>query len=242
MPEAAAKIGEVPDLAAFRRRVKLSTREICKEIHRERGEQGVQNEAIAVKNLTKIIDATLALANRKGFAAMSLRELSERTGLSMGGLYAYIRSKDELAELIQVYGRRQAERLLNDALQGITDPEARLWAALRTHLYLSEVLRDWFYFSYMEARHLSRAAKRRAVEGELATERLFQSLIEDGVKVGVLRTGNAQMTAALLKAMLQDWYVKRWKFRERKIEVEDYADFLQDSLKRQLSRSDNNDE
>ena len=34
------------------------------------------------------------------------------------------------------------------------------------------------------------------------------------------------MTASLLKAMLQDWYLKRWKYAGRRISVDQYVDFL----------------
>ena len=40
---------------------------------------------MAVKNLVKIFKATLKLANRKGFHAMSLRDLCAESGMSMGG-------------------------------------------------------------------------------------------------------------------------------------------------------------
>jgi hypothetical protein len=34
------------------------------------------------------------------------------------------------------------------------------------------------------------------------------------------------LTATVIKAMLQDWYVKRWKYSRRRISVDEYADFV----------------
>jgi AcrR family transcriptional regulator len=222
-------------LKDFKRDLNLSLQGICRDMFRERaGEMQVQGEAVAVKNLAKILDATLALANRKGFAAMSLRDLSARSGLSMGGLYAYIKSKDDLAELIQRHGRTLSQRVLTEAMTGIDDPREQLRAAIRTHLFLSEILRSWFYFSYMEAKHLNSEERQKAVESELATEAVYRNIIEAGQRSGVFRDTDAQMTASLLKALLQDWYLKRGKYRSRDIDVERYADAVIGMIERQL--------
>jgi hypothetical protein len=54
------------------------------------------------------------------------------------------------------------------------------------------------------------------------------------------------MTSALLKAMLQDWYLKTWKYQGRKLSVEDYARFVIEMieyfLKNPMTASRNNEE
>lgn len=223
-------------LQAFKSRFHLSLQGICREMFREdAARMQVQGETVAVQNLSRILDATLALANKKGFAAMSLRELSARAGLSMGGLYAYIRSKEELAGLIQRHGRTLTERVLAEAAAGIGDPHERLRAAIRAHVYLSEVLRAWFHFSYMEARHLGVAERQKAVESEQQTETLFRSILEAGQREGTFRQGDAQMNASLLKALLQDWYLKRGKYRARGIDAERYADAVIEMMERMIA-------
>ncbi|MDX1496835.1 MAG: TetR/AcrR family transcriptional regulator [Salinisphaeraceae bacterium] len=227
-------------LQQFRRDLGLSMQGLARTMYRNNAERfKVQKEAVAVRNLSNILDATLALANRKGFAAMSLRDLSERSGLSLGGLYAYIGSKDDLVALIQAFGIDTTQRILREQTQGISDPRARLQHAIRGHLFLSEILRAWFYFSYMEARHLSPEEKRRAVAAEHDTELLFRGLIEEGQKAGVFRHCDARMAAALLKPLLQDWYLKRSKYRSREISVERYAESVIELMENHLLKVDN---
>lgn len=223
-------------LAQFRRELGLSMQGLARQMYRDNAERfKVQKEGVAVRNLSNILDATLTLANRKGFTAMSLRDLSEKTGMSLGGLYAYIGSKDDLVTLIQGLGIETTHKILNRHIEGIEDPRERLHAAIRTHLFMSEILRAWFYFSYMEARHLGPQEKQRAVEAELATETLFRDIIEAGQRAGQFRDTDPLMAAAMLKAMLQDWYVKRHKFRSRDIGVEDYAESVIEMIERFLS-------
>ncbi len=212
-------------LNVFRRELGLSMQGLARQMYRDNAARfKVQKEGVAVRNLSNILDATLTLANRKGFSAMSLRDLSEKTGMSLGGLYAYIGSKDDLVELIQGLGIETTERVMQEQTAGIADPVERLRHAIRVHLFLSEILRAWFYFSYMEARHLGAQQKQRAVAAELHTETLYREIIEAGQRAGQYRETDPLMAAAMLKALLQDWYVKRNKFRDRNVDVEQYAE------------------
>lgn len=222
-------------LKEFRRGIGLSLQGIVRELFRAQPERfQVRNENVAVRNLSAILEATLTLANRKGFQAMSLRDLAKATGMSLGGLYAYIRSKDDLVSLIQAHGRLLVHRLLIEADSDSADARAQLAAAVRRHLYLSEVLRAWFYFSYMEARHLPAPERHAAQDSEITTEEWFRKIIESGQQRGVFREGDAQLIAALLKAWLQEWYLKRWKYAARGVNVEQYAAGVIEMLERLL--------
>ena len=222
-------------LQQFRRELGLSMQGMARQMYRDNAERfKVQKEGVAVRNLSNILDATLTLANRKGFTAMSLRDLSEKTGMSLGGLYAYIGSKDDLVSLIQGLGIEATQKILKDSIADVADPRERFQAAIRTHLYMSEILRAWFYFSYMEARHLGAKEKQRAVDAELATETLFCDIIKEAQASGQFREADALMASAMLKALLQDWYVKRHKFRSRDIGVEDYAESVIELMEKYL--------
>ena len=195
----------------------------------------VRNERIAVANLGKIIEATLAIANRQGFTAMRLRELAERAGLSLGGLYAYIRSKDDLVAMVQGQVQRELQRAMTTQLEDCPSASARLSAAIRAHLYLSEALRPWFQFLYMEARHLAPADRRRAIAQEQAAETLFADIITQAQRAGEYRACDAHVAAGLLKAMLQDWYLKPRKHQQRGLNVAGYAFHVEDVITRYLS-------
>ncbi|MBU0515027.1 MAG: TetR/AcrR family transcriptional regulator [Proteobacteria bacterium] len=175
------------------------------------------------RNLPRIFEAALEISNRRGFAAMTMRDLSAETGLSLGALYAYFSSKDELLTMLQETGRTITRRVLTAALEGVVEPREKLRAAIKSHLYLSEAMRPWFYFSYMEAKHLGPEEKSRAVAGELETEKLFADIIAAGRRAGVFDAPEGALTASMIKALVQDWYVKRAKHARRRISVDRYA-------------------
>ena len=217
------------EFEAFRKSIRLSKEDISRDLLAENRDRiKIKKEKVAVRNLVKILDAALAIGNAKGFASMSLSDLSSEAGLSMGALYSYISSKEELLDMIQQQGRIVVARVMSESLSGIDEPAEKLKTAIQVHLYLSEVMQPWFYFSYMETKNLPREAHRKAIESELLTEGIFAGIIEAGMASGVFRKVDPLLSAALIKAMLQDWYLKRWKYERRKVMVEQYGEFLVD--------------
>lgn len=221
---------------AFRVQLSLSKDDICRELYRQNKAMiRIKKETVAVRNLARIVESTLKLANTKGFAAMTLRDLCADSGLSMGGLYSYIRNKDDLIHLIQSHGFIMTRRTLLACIEPETDPHARLFAAVRTHLYLSEMMRAWFYFSFMEAKSLPASEKENAVAIELEIDDIFHQILVVGVEEGAFRPIQTRVLSAMIKALLQDWYLKRRKYRDNGISVEQYAATVRDLLQRYLS-------
>jgi AcrR family transcriptional regulator len=213
----------------FLSRAKLDQAAIYQEIVEEhRDSIKAKKDKTAVKNLELIFEATLTVANRKGFAAMTMRDLSQASGLSMGALYDYFASKEELLAMVQRTGRAVTSRLLKEGIRGIEAPVERLVAAIRAHVFLSEAMRPWFFFSYMEARHLGDEEKERAKKSELAAEAMIADILRQGQAVGAFNKSDPLLTAAVIKAMVQDWYLKRWKYAQRRVSVDRYANQVVD--------------
>jgi AcrR family transcriptional regulator len=211
----------------FRQMALISMEEICREIFMEnQASIKTKKEAVAVKNLNNIFNTTLKLANQKGFHTMSLRDLSRASGLSMGALYSYFTSKEELLEMIQNQGRRLAQRILRQQIGQVDRADQKLRTGIRTHLYLTEVMQPWFYFSFMETKNLAKSQQKKSIEGELASEQIFIEILHQGLSEKVFEVAEPVLTATVIKAMMQDWYVKRWKYYRRDISVDEYADFV----------------
>ncbi|MCG5234880.1 TetR/AcrR family transcriptional regulator [Xanthobacter oligotrophicus] len=184
----------------------------------------VQKPHVAVANLARIIDAALKLSNRHGFHAMTLRQLAAESGLSMGGLYSYLDSKDTLLLMILGEVSHAVEAELGSAPEAMrADPAAHLNWLIAAHVRLSEAMHAWFVFAYMEAKAFPPEARKRAIDSERLTERIFADVIAQGLRQGVFSADDPLFAATLIKPLLQDWYVKRSKYRERGIDAATYA-------------------
>jgi len=186
------------------------------ERHAER--IGVKRRKPALENMEKIFGATFRLANEVGFRAMSLRDLCRETGLSMGGLYGYIESKDQLAEMIEDVVRH-ASLEMPRMFAHIAAPLERLESLVRGTIYLSEILQPWFYFVYMDSRVLNFEQRGMAKNSELSVQTFIAGLLDE-----LRPEGDSTLLAAHIVSLFQDWYVKRWKYRAAKVHVDDFAD------------------
>ena len=217
------------DYADFQKKINLSKYDLCREVYQEnRRSIRVKKEDTVVKNLERIFSATLKISNNKGFQAMSMRDLSRETHLSMGAFYSYFASKEELLGMMQNQRRTVTQRILDQRIAQESKPAARLRAAILTHLHLSEAMQPWFYFSYMEAKNLSKKEQDLAVASELYTEKLIADILKQGQIQRDFELRDPQLTASVIKAMLQDWYLKRSKYARRGISVDQYARFVLD--------------
>ena len=215
--------------AEFCQQVNISKMEIYQESFSEnRQTKRIKKEKTAVKNLDTIFGAVLKISNKKGFKSMSMRDLSQECGLSMGALYNYFSSKDELLEMLQHQRRSITGKILEERIASEDSAPARLKAAIFAHLYLSEAMQPWFYFSFMETKNLSDTEKQKAIDSELATEKLICDILIQGQEQNVFNQHDPQLGACMIKGMLQDWYLKRGKYAAKNISVDQFASYLQE--------------
>lgn len=195
----------------------------------------VKRESAARDNLPNIFSAAFRLANQVGFGAMTLRDLCEATGLSMGGLYGYFKSKDALAAMVEDIIRHVGHAIPTWFDSADLSPLQRLDGCLRAHVFVSELLQPWFYFVFMESRVLS--AEQRKVARTADTD--FQAALAQQIALIKGREGDETRQAFLLAAhfhsIAQDWHVKRWKYRAEKINVDEFANSLSGVVARQLT-------
>jgi len=207
--------------AAFRELTPLDDENVWAFLLERNGDIiGVKRRYTALENLEKIFMATFRLANTIGFRAMTLRDLCRETGLSMGGLYGYIQSKDQIAAMVEDVIRHVSE-VSNKWFDHIEDPLDQLESTLRGIIYFSELLQPWFYFVFLESRALSQEQKNIAKDTELRMQSKLASLIND---TQALPTAEAHLLAAHCMALVHDWHLKRWKFRAANVTPDAFAD------------------
>lgn len=189
-------------------------------LQRQSHRMTVRRTRTATENLKRIMGATFRIANSSGFAAMSLRDLCKESGLSMGGLYGYIGTKDDLAAMIEDVVRHASEAI-PAWFESWAPGKPRLEATLRAHIYLSEILNPWFYFVFMDSRVLPTRQKSIAKSAELHFQGRIAELIAAS---GEQRPEAATLCAAHAMTLAQDWYVKRWKYAKLAISIDTFAD------------------
>ncbi len=84
--------------------------------------------------LQRILRHSAQVFSEKGYEGASIRDISRSSGVSLAGLYYYVRSKQELLYLIQIYTFRTILERLETKLTGIEDPTEKLRILVHNHL------------------------------------------------------------------------------------------------------------
>ncbi len=104
-----------------------------------------------------IVDCASKLFFEKGFHPTTIRDIAKACKMSMGQLYHYINSKDDVLFLVHRHMQRMwYNHLVESGVDGITSPEEKLKAALRVTLELMTSHRKLFQFIYTESKYLDR--------------------------------------------------------------------------------------
>ena len=80
-----------------------------------------------------IIAKSAELFNQRGYAASSLSDITELTGIKRGGLYRYFESKDEIAVEAYQYAGSIVNRKINEALDRESTAMGKLLVFLRVY-------------------------------------------------------------------------------------------------------------
>ncbi len=86
------------------------------------------------QRLGEILEHATNVFYEKGYDAASMRDLSRASGMSLAGLYYYFESKERLLYLIQKHTFETVNRLLEQKLELVNDPEERIRVMIQNHL------------------------------------------------------------------------------------------------------------
>ena len=150
-----------------------------------REERRSQLQAVATRHIIE-----------RGFDSVSVNELAEDLGLSVGGLYRYIQTKSDLLVMAceTIYGGLR-ETLAEIATSSEHDLPEKL--RLMIEVYFRECVRnrEQILLMYREYRHLPEDAHRRYKDRELGITGLFADLIGAGVRRGLFVDVHVQLLA-----------------------------------------------
>jgi AcrR family transcriptional regulator len=177
----------------------------------------------------QILDAARRCFLRNGFHATSMQDLIAATGLTAGGLYHYIGSKDRLLVLI-------CDQLMEPLLEQVRAiaasdeaPDIQLRDIVRIWMAHVERNRDHMLVFQQERHVLERGPQWRQVRRQRKDfEELLASVLQRGERDGSLRLGDPDIALRALLGMVN--HTAQW-FRPRgRLSAEQIADGFVDLL------------
>jgi AcrR family transcriptional regulator len=175
----------------------------------------IKSASLIDRRRQQIIDGALRIFIAKGFHKATVREIAREAGLTMGSLYNYIRSKQDIIFIVYDYITGVLRDQMRQAIEGIDDPEQRLKAALWQNLKAVNEHQDIIMFLYKESSSLDKESLHLVLARETEYIELFESLLRgyfDGKKVDETRLRIAADLLAYIPVIVT---FRRWSLRRR---------------------------
>src|SRR5689334_18772517 len=129
----------------------------------------------------ELVAVAAKIFNAKGYEGASLREICDAAGILAPSMYHHFRSKEELFESVLAEGFRHLNEVVERALEGKSEPWARLEAAVQAHLAELVERTDLVAVTsaslfHMEGQRLQRRLNRQREAYENRFRKLVQAL------------------------------------------------------------------
>jgi AcrR family transcriptional regulator len=150
----------------------------------------------------------------RGYHLATVREIAEEAGLSLGSLYSYIRTKEDILYLVFERLTTTLREEIRVATKGISDPAEQMRAALRANIRTIERYQDEILLMYQETKSLDRDSLHHVLAGEADYVKFFEDLLEAGYQQGVFK-GDPRLSADIITYLCSLIALRRWNLRRR---------------------------
>lgn len=180
---------------------------------------GKAENALASDRREIIANAAVAIIAEKGFAAASMREIAAAAGMHVPTMYQYVKSKDEVLELVYRWVINRVRENLAPALaldlpidEKIEAMLSRMVSGMEPHRRATGVLNR-------ETRSLSRAARHRVLAEYAEILSGVSDMIAKGIEDGTLRKVDPLLMANFIDAIWDTWSLRQFAYGAYDIET-----------------------
>lgn len=184
----------------------------------------VKDESLIAIRREQMIQGAIKLFKEKGFHRATTREIAKAAGFSIGTLYEYIRTKEDVLYLVcdSIY-KQSMESLANFEVKEGTIEDLK--AAIREYFLQVDGMLDELTIMYQETKSLAKEAQIYVFSKEFEIVAVVERLLKRCVQSGEISMTDKQihMAANSLVVQGQSWAFRKWALH-RQHTLEEYIE------------------
>jgi AcrR family transcriptional regulator len=184
----------------------------------------VKNQDLVQRRRHQIVDAAVELFIQNGFHKTTTRQIAKAAGVSIGSLYEYVASKEDVLYLVCDAIHAEMQRGMAEAMQRVADQGNPLAEVVRAYLLVCDRMNGHILLIYQETQSLPQKWRRVVLENEVRITGLFTraltALMADG-KIPLLSEAAMDLVAHNIAVIGHMWTFRRW-FLSRHYTIDDY--------------------
>ena len=175
----------------------------------------IKNTKLIDQRRRQIAEGAIEIFVAKGFHKATVREIAEAAGMTMGSMYNYVRSKEDIIYIVYDHITRILRTEMNAAIDGLDDPKQRLKAAVKHNLESVNRYSDMIMFMYQSSRSLDRESLHEMLGRETEYVEMFEDLLRQSLAGQEVSEFRLKLAADILAYLPVIVTLRRWSLRRR---------------------------
>lgn len=172
----------------------------------------ISNEALVDERRKQIVKSASSLFLKKGYDRTTVREVAAAIGMTDGGLYRYIGSKDDIMQLVISFTTARQEqkfRAIRNRTKNLRPTEA-LQESIRMHLSSADEMQDLYNFLNHVVVCLQPDDRQILFNAERSIIAYFEELLMNGIEAGEFKIEDPKLVAFNIVMAADVWATRRW--------------------------------
>lgn len=178
-------------------------------------ETQIKNQDLVHERRRQIVDAAVKLFIEHGYHKTTTRLLAKATGLSIGTMYDYISTKEDVLYLVCMAIHSEVEEGVKEALARPLSGTDALAEVIREFFLVCDKMSDHVLLMYQVTHFLSPKWQRKVLEAEIGITDLFVEAMQQIKKTGTLPELDDDTITLIghnISVIGHTWAFRRWYF------------------------------
>ncbi len=174
----------------------------------------IKNQALVKQRRRQIVDAAVKLFIKHGYHKTTTRILAKETGMSIGSLYEYVSTKDDVLYLVCIAIHSEVEQGLKDAMDRSTGGRQALREIIREYFLVINRMSDHVLLMYQVTHFLPVKWQKKVLEAEIRISNLFIEAMQQLKTAGKLDLDDddIHLTGHNISVIGHTWAFRRWYY------------------------------
>ncbi|MFH2059334.1 MAG: TetR/AcrR family transcriptional regulator [Pseudomonadota bacterium] len=184
----------------------------------------IKNLDLVREKRRQIIDSTVTLFIEHGYHKTTTRMIAKAANFSIGSLYEYVSSKEDLLYLVCQTIHEEVREAVEKALSNTQKGKEQLSEAIRQYFYVCDKMADHILLMYQVTQFLPDKWKERVLENELDITRIFVlalASLSGKNDIPRLEKNVLNLVGHNISVLGQMWAFRRW-YVQKDFTIEDY--------------------
>jgi TetR/AcrR family transcriptional regulator, cholesterol catabolism regulator len=177
----------------------------------------VKDERLVEKRRTQMIKGAVTLFKEKGFHRTTTREIAKAAGFSIGTLYEYIRTKEDILYLVCDFIYDEVQEKLQKEIERSDGTLESLKLTIAYFYKVMDDMQDEVLVMYQEVKALTKDALPYVLNKEIRMVGMFEKVITKCVENGELSLTEKQISLVSHNIFVQGqmWSFRRWALHKQ---------------------------